>query len=86
MTPTSSLLLVTTPSHLHAYPESLGDIRGYNPSFDPYCAYLEDLLRKIMWSTFFEHTVDFSMVFDEFKEATNFVYSVFSSVLLFTSL
>jgi len=43
LTPTSSPLLPTTPSHLHAFHESLGDIRGYNPSFDPYCAYLEDV-------------------------------------------
>ena len=28
MTPVSSPLLRTTPSHLHAYHESLGDIRG----------------------------------------------------------
>ena len=42
-TSTSSLLLPTTPSHLHAYHESLGDIRGYSPSFDPYCAYLENV-------------------------------------------
>jgi len=52
-------LLPITPSHLHAYPESLGDIRGYNPSFDPYCAYLEDVPRQIMWTTFFDHTFDF---------------------------
>ena len=33
--PVSSLLLPpTTSSHLHAYHESLGNIRGYNPSFD----------------------------------------------------
>ena len=38
LTITSSPLLPTTPSHLHAFHESLGDIRGYNPSFDPYCA------------------------------------------------
>jgi len=32
LTPTSSPLLPTTLSHLHTYYESLGDIRGYNPS------------------------------------------------------
>jgi len=68
LTPTSFTLLPTTPSPLHVYPKSLGDIRGYNPSFDPYCAYLEDVPRKIMWSTFFYHTFDFSMAFDAFKQ------------------
>ena len=59
LTHISSPLLPTAPSHLHAYHESLGDIRGYNPSFDPCCTYLEDVPRKIMWSTFFDHTFDF---------------------------
>jgi len=36
----SSPLFPTSPSHLHAFHESLGDISGYNPSFDPYCAYV----------------------------------------------
>jgi len=48
LTPISSPLFPTAPSHLHAYHESLGAIRGYNPSFDPCCAYLEDVPRKIM--------------------------------------
>jgi len=65
-TPISSPLPPTTPSYMHAYHESLGDIRGYNPSFDPHCAYLEDVPRKIMCSTFLDHTSHFSMVFDEF--------------------
>jgi len=69
LTPISSPLLSTTPSHLHAFHESLGDIRGYNPSLDPYCTYLEDVPRKIMWNTFFDHDFDFSMAFDEFKRA-----------------
>jgi len=64
---TSSPLLPTTPSHLLAYPESLGDIKGYNPSCDPSYAYLEVVLRKIMWNTFFDHTFDYSMAFDAFK-------------------
>jgi len=37
LTLTSSPLLPTTPSHLHDYHESLGDIRGYYPNLDPYC-------------------------------------------------
>ena len=52
---------------MHANHESLGDIRGYSPSFDSYCASIKDVPRKIMWCTFFNHTFDFSMTFDEFK-------------------
>ena len=40
---TSSPLLPTTPSYLLAFHESVGDLRGYNPSFDPYFVYLEDV-------------------------------------------
>jgi len=47
LTPISSPLLPIMPSHLHAFHESLGDIRGYNPSLGPYCVYLEDMPRKI---------------------------------------
>jgi len=38
LTPTLSPLHPTTPSYVHAYQESLDDIREYNPSFDPYYA------------------------------------------------
>jgi len=69
LTLVSSPLLPTTPSYLHAYPDSLGDIRGDNPSFDPYCSYLEDWPQKIMWATFFDQTFDFSMAFVEFKRS-----------------
>jgi len=48
-TPISSLLLPSNPSHLHAFHKSVGDIRGYTLSFDPYYALLEDVPRKIMW-------------------------------------
>jgi len=61
LTPTSSPLPPTTLSHAQAFHESLGDLRDYCPSFDLYCAYLEDVPRIIMWSTFFDHTFDFSM-------------------------
>ena len=77
LTPTSSPLLPTTPSHLHAYHESLCDNKGYNPSFDPYCAYLGDLPRKIICSIFFDHTFDFSMTFDEFKRPLTLFASSF---------
>ena len=43
----SSPLLPSTPSHLHAFHESLGDINGFHPSFDPCCVYLEDVLSLI---------------------------------------
>ena len=59
LTHISSPLLRTTPSYLHAFQESLGDIRGHTPSFDPYCAYLKDVPRKIMCSTFFNHAFNF---------------------------
>ena len=58
-TPTSSPLLSTTPSHVHAFYESLGDIRGYDLSFDPYSTYLEDVPRKIVWNTYFHHASNF---------------------------
>jgi len=62
---------------LCAFLDSLGDIRGYHPSFDPYYAYLEDVPRKNMWSPFFDHTFDFSMAFDEFKRPVSLVASSF---------
>jgi len=77
LTPISSPLLPTTPSHLHAFHESLGDIRCYNPSFDTYCAYLKNVPIEIMWSTFFDHSFDFSMAFDEFKRPLTFLPSFF---------
>ena len=55
----------------------LGDIRGYNLFFDPYCAHLEELLTKIMWSTFFDHTFDFYMAFSKFKRPLTLVASYF---------
>jgi len=77
LTPTSSPLLPTTPSHLYAYHESLSDIKGYSPNLDLYCAYLEDVLSKIVWSTFFDHTFDFSMAFGKFKRPLTFFCSSF---------
>jgi len=61
-TPISSPVLPSDPSHLHAFHESLGDIRGYNPFLDPYCVYLEDLPRKVIWNTSFNHAFDFFYV------------------------
>jgi len=68
---------------LHAFYESLGDIRGYNPSLDPYYAYLEDMPRKFGWTTFVEYDFDFSMAFDKFKRALTLFAT---SLLLFSYL
>ena len=57
-----------TPSSLRTFHESLGDIRWHQCSLDPYYAYLEDVLRNIMWNTFFDYAFDFSMAFDKFKK------------------
>jgi len=88
LTPTSSPLLPTTASYMHAFHESLADIRGYCPSFDPYYACLEDVLRNTMWSHFFHHTFDFSVAFDELKmPLTLFASSFFfPDVVLLTQL
>jgi len=68
-------MLPTNPSHLHAFHEPLGDIRGYNPSFDPYCAYIEEMPRKVEWTSFFDYSFDFSMEFDKCKrELTIFAW------------
>ena len=66
LTPTSSFL-TPTPPQLHVYSEPLGDIRGYNPSLDPFCAYLAAVPRKIQWRPFLANTFDFSMAFSKFK-------------------
>jgi len=62
---------------MHSCHESLGDIRGYCPSIDLYCAYLEDVPMKIVWSTFFDHTFDFFVALDEFKRQLNLFASSF---------
>jgi len=76
-TPISFPLLPTTPSHLHPFHESLGDIRGYYLCFDPYYTYLEDMPRTIMQSHFFDCVFYFSMVFDEFKRPLTLFASLF---------
>ena len=64
LTPISSHLFPTISSHLHAFHEPQGDIREYNPSFELCCAYLEDMLRKlirplslIILSDFLSHSI-----------------------------
>jgi len=44
-----------------------GYLRGYDPSIDPYYVCLEDLPRKIIWSTFFNPSYDFSKAIDKVK-------------------
>ena len=75
--PILSSVLPPTPPQLHIHNEPLGDIRGYNPSFDSYCAYLEGVPRKITWSNFFYHIFDFSMAFGVFKRPLTFIDSSF---------
>ena len=52
--------------NVHDY-ESLGYLRGYDPSIDPYCVYPGDLPSKIMWTAFFNPSYDFSKAFDMVK-------------------
>ena len=77
LTPASSLLPSTNPSHAHAFHESLGDISGYDPSFDPDCANLEDVPRKITQSPFFTNIFDFSVAFGVFTRPLTFIDSSF---------
>ena len=42
---------------------SLGNFSRCDAAFDPYCIYLVDKPRKIMWNTFFDFSFDFSMAF-----------------------
>jgi len=60
---------------------SLGYFCGYDASLDPYCIFLEDLPRKIIWSTFFNPSYDFSKAFDKVKRTL----VVFGMILDITS-
>jgi len=60
---------------------SLGYFRGYNSFIDPYCICLEDLSRKVMWTTVFNHSYDFSKAFDKVKR----MLIVFSVILVIAS-
>jgi len=51
---------------------SLGYFCGYDASFDPYCMYLMDKPRKIMWNTFFAFSFNFSMALTLLKRALAF--------------
>jgi len=41
--------------------ESLGYLSGYDAALDPYCIYIVDKPRKILWNTFFTFSFDFSL-------------------------
>jgi len=47
---------------------------GYNPSLDPFHDYLVDMPRKIIWTTFFDHSFDFSKACDTFMRALTIIY------------
>jgi len=50
---------------------SLGYLRGYDPSIDPYCVSLRGLPKKIKWTTIFNLSYDFSKAIDEVKRMLN---------------
>ena len=84
LAPISSPFCPTNPFQLHAFHKSLGDVGGYGPSLDPYCGCLEGVSRKIMWSTFFDYALDFSMAFDNCKRTLTTLF--LTCVLLLLSL
>ena len=67
---------------------SLGCFSGFNASLDPYYIYLENLPRKVMWTTFFNHSYDFSVGIYKVKRIPILFVVVFiiASYLLFSEL
>jgi len=67
---------------------SLGYFRGCDPSIDPYCVGLEDLPRKVMWTTFFNLSYDFPKAFAKVKRILILlgVILVIASYLVFPKL
>ena len=51
---------------------SPGYFYGYDASLEPYCIFLVDAPRKIMWNTLFVFSFDFSMAFALLKRALTF--------------
>jgi len=49
--------------------KSPGTFRDYAFSLDPYSLYQKDVLGKIMFTTSFDHSTNFSNAFDKFKRA-----------------
>jgi len=63
---------------------SLGYFKGYDSSIFPYYVRLEDLPKKVMWTTFFNTSYDFSKDFYEVERILVFgVTLVISSYLVF---
>ena len=60
---------------------SLGYFSGFNASLDSYYMCLEDLPRKIMWSTFFNPSYDFAKAIAKFKR----ILILFCAILVITS-
>ena len=52
---------------------SLGTFESYNLSVDPFHDYLVDLPRKILWTTFFDYSFNFSKAYDKFMKALTFI-------------
>ena len=74
--------------------ESLGTFEGYDPPFDPFHDYLVDMPGKILWTTFFGPSFDFSKAYDTIMRALIVIdvsFPVFSYIhhsricLLYTS-
>ena len=62
-----------------------GYFSGYDASLDPYCIYLVDKSKKIMWNTFIDFSFDFSMAFALSKRALT-LFATIILVLLLPSL
>jgi len=62
-----------------------GYFSGYDASLDPYCIYLVDKSKKIMWNTFIDFSFDFSMAFGLSKRALT-LFATIILVLLLPSL
>jgi len=56
---------------------SLGTVEGYDPPFDPFYNYLVDMPRKIIWTTFFDHSFDFSKTYDTIMRALTVIDASF---------
>jgi len=62
---------------------SLSTFKGYDPPFDPFHDYLVDTPRKIIWTTFFDHSFVFSKAYDTILRAltiVNISFPVFSYI------
>ena len=51
------------------YSESLGTFRGYDPALHLYRLYLEGMLGKIILTSAFDYSSNFSNTFDMFRRA-----------------